>query len=108
MTSAHKVSNLTQSVDLNLISLQHHDTYSDDTALADIAVLLSFIRSLPQLPAKRIAHTVGPIFSYDARDKSERLLRSCYEGCLNKTVDEGLETIVSFKPTWTFFPKPSS
>ncbi|KAL7410642.1 hypothetical protein BDY24DRAFT_354581 [Mrakia frigida] len=45
------------------------------------------------LPCKRIAHTVGPIFSFDNRDKSERLLRSCYQGCLELTVQEGLKTI---------------
>ncbi|GAA5996411.1 macro domain-containing protein [Rhodotorula paludigena] len=46
-----------------------------------------------RLPAKHIAHTVGPIYSRGKRDESERLLRSCYSSTLALCVDNGLRTV---------------
>lgn len=36
----------------------------------------------PQLPAKRIAHTVGPIYSLMSKEEAARKLRSCYQTSL--------------------------
>ncbi|GJN88443.1 hypothetical protein Rhopal_001409-T1 [Rhodotorula paludigena] len=46
-----------------------------------------------RLPAKHIAHTVGPIYSRGKRDESERLLRSCYSSTLELCVENGLRTV---------------
>ncbi|KDE02932.1 hypothetical protein MVLG_06556 [Microbotryum lychnidis-dioicae p1A1 Lamole] len=35
-----------------------------------------------RLPSKHVLHTVGPIYSRNARQESEELLRGCYKTCL--------------------------
>jgi len=47
-----------------------------------------------RLPAKHIAHTVGPIYrSSGGKAESERLLRSCYRSTLDLCVDNGIKTV---------------
>jgi O-acetyl-ADP-ribose deacetylase (regulator of RNase III) len=47
------------------------------------------------LPARMIAHAVGPIYSKRSHDKSEELLRSCYRNALQLAAENDLKTIVS-------------
>ncbi len=47
------------------------------------------------LPAKHVLHTVGPIYSRNTKQTSERLLRSCYQSCLELAVQSRCRTIVS-------------
>ena len=47
------------------------------------------------LPAKHILHTVGPVYSRSRKGASERLLRSCYQSCLEVAVQNGCRSIVS-------------
>lgn len=47
-----------------------------------------------RLPAKHIAHTVGPIYrSSGSKAESERLLRSCYRSTLNLCVENDIRTV---------------
>ncbi|MEA2059464.1 MAG: O-acetyl-ADP-ribose deacetylase [Thermodesulfobacteriota bacterium] len=45
------------------------------------------------LPARHVIHTVGPVFDREGPEKSEQLLRSCYENCLGLAEDNALKTI---------------
>ena len=45
------------------------------------------------LPARHVIHTVGPVFHREGPEKSEQLLGSCYENCLDLAKDNGLKTI---------------
>ncbi|GAA5928793.1 hypothetical protein JCM10213_002558 [Rhodosporidiobolus nylandii] len=45
------------------------------------------------LPAKHIAHTVGPIYNRGRKDECEQKLRSCYRGTLELCVQNGLKTV---------------
>ncbi|BGO97793.1 macro domain containing protein [Rhodotorula toruloides] len=46
-----------------------------------------------RLPAKHIAHTVGPIFSRNKREWCEEKLRSCYTSTLGLCVEKGLRSV---------------
>ncbi|GAA5900538.1 macro domain-containing protein [Sporobolomyces salmoneus] len=46
-----------------------------------------------RLPALKIAHTVGPIYSRQKKRESEELLRSCYRGTLDLCVENGLKSV---------------
>ncbi|GAA5929275.1 hypothetical protein JCM3775_002296 [Rhodotorula graminis] len=47
-----------------------------------------------RLPAKHIAHTVGPIYrSSGSKAECERLLRSCYRSTLDLCVENGIKTV---------------
>ncbi|BGP22905.1 macro domain containing protein [Rhodotorula toruloides] len=46
-----------------------------------------------RLPAKHIAHTVGPIFSRNKRKWCEEKLRSCYTSTLELCVEKGLRSV---------------
>ncbi|GAA6051205.1 hypothetical protein JCM3770_002589 [Rhodotorula araucariae] len=46
-----------------------------------------------RLPAKHIAHTVGPVFSRSRRDECEEKLRSCYKTTLDLCVKNNLKTV---------------
>ena len=50
------------------------------------------ITTAGKMPAKRVIHTVGPVYSRGGRDKAE-LLASCYRNSLRLAVENGLETI---------------
>ncbi|ORY78489.1 hypothetical protein BCR35DRAFT_305131, partial [Leucosporidium creatinivorum] len=45
------------------------------------------------LPAKHVAHAVGPIYSRNRKEWSEEMLRSCYRGTLELAVEKELRTI---------------
>ena len=45
------------------------------------------------LPARRVIHTVGPIYDHHSPAEAERLLRSCYLESLRLAAEAGLETI---------------
>lgn len=45
-----------------------------------------------KMPAKRVIHTVGPVYSRGGQDKAE-LLASCYRNALRLAVENGLKTI---------------
>lgn len=45
-----------------------------------------------KMPAKRVIHTVGPVYSRGGLDKAE-LLASCYQNSLRLAVEDGLKTI---------------
>lgn len=47
------------------------------------------------LPAKHVAHAVGPIYSKNRKEWSEEMLRSCYRTTLELAVEAELKTIVS-------------
>lgn len=46
-----------------------------------------------RLPAKHIAHTVGPVYSGARKRESEDKLRSCYRSTLKLCVDNGIKTV---------------
>lgn len=46
------------------------------------------------LPARMIAHAVGPVYSKRSSQKSEELLRSCYRNTLDMAVENELRTVV--------------
>ncbi|GAA5835400.1 hypothetical protein JCM9279_004529 [Rhodotorula babjevae] len=47
-----------------------------------------------RLPAKHIAHTVGPIYrASGSKAESERLLRSCYRSTLDLCIDNDIRTV---------------
>ncbi|GAA6025928.1 hypothetical protein JCM10207_008067 [Rhodosporidiobolus poonsookiae] len=46
-----------------------------------------------ELPAKHVAHTVGPIYSQKRKAESEDKLRSCYKGTLELCVKNGIRTV---------------
>jgi O-acetyl-ADP-ribose deacetylase len=50
------------------------------------------ITTAGKMPAKRVIHTVGPVYSRGGRDKAE-LLASCYRNSLRLAVENGLQTI---------------
>jgi O-acetyl-ADP-ribose deacetylase (regulator of RNase III) len=50
------------------------------------------ITTAGKMSAKRVIHTVGPVYSRGGRDKAE-LLASCYRNSLRLAVENGLETI---------------
>lgn len=50
------------------------------------------ITTAGKMPAKRVIHTVGPVYSRGGRDKAE-LLASCYRNSLTLAVVNGLKTI---------------
>ncbi len=45
------------------------------------------------LPARHIAHTVGPIWSQNSPVETDRLLLNCYFNCLRFCLKNGLQTI---------------
>ncbi|KAL7424732.1 hypothetical protein Q5752_000416 [Cryptotrichosporon argae] len=45
------------------------------------------------LPARHVAHTVGPVFRRADADECHALLHSCYETCLRACVDNACATI---------------
>ena len=45
------------------------------------------------LPAKWVAHTVGPIADGNPGDEDRALLASCYESCLDAARETGAESI---------------
>ena len=50
------------------------------------------ITTAGKMPAKRVIHTVGPVYSRGGQDKAE-LLASCYRNALRLAVENGLKTI---------------
>jgi O-acetyl-ADP-ribose deacetylase (regulator of RNase III) len=46
-----------------------------------------------ELPAKKIIHTVGPVYYNRKKASAEALLRSCYRECLDLAKEEGLKSI---------------
>ena len=50
------------------------------------------ITTAGKMPAKRVIHTVGPVYSRGGRDKAE-LLASCYRNSLRLALENGLKTI---------------
>lgn len=50
------------------------------------------ITTAGKMPAKRVIHTVGPVYSRSGRSKAE-LLASCYRNSLRLAVENGLRTI---------------
>lgn len=46
-----------------------------------------------KLPARHVIHTVGPIYDNRSPQKSEALLRSCYEKSLSLAVSAGIKTL---------------
>ncbi len=45
------------------------------------------------LPAKRVIHTVGPIFSQYRNDSWKGLLAACYANCLKLAIKNGIKSI---------------
>lgn len=50
------------------------------------------ITTAGKMPAKRVIHTVGPVYSSGGQNKAE-LLASCYRNALRLAVENGLKTI---------------
>jgi O-acetyl-ADP-ribose deacetylase (regulator of RNase III) len=46
-----------------------------------------------RLPAKHIIHTVGPIYADHTPQESAKLLRMCYENCMNLAWEQGFHSI---------------
>lgn len=46
-----------------------------------------------RLPAENIIHTVGPVYSHADPQRSERLLRSCYQESLELAANRGLRSL---------------
>ncbi|TWU79047.1 hypothetical protein ED733_008542 [Metarhizium rileyi] len=46
-----------------------------------------------KLPAKHVIHTVGPVYDGHSPQKSEELLRSCYEKSLRLAASSGIKTL---------------
>jgi O-acetyl-ADP-ribose deacetylase (regulator of RNase III) len=62
------------------------------------------------LPARRVIHTVGPVYDHHPPAEAERLLRSCYVESLRLAAGAGLETI-AFPGISTgvyHYPKPAA
>ena len=51
------------------------------------------ISSAYNLPSKYIIHTVGPIVNGSATDEDKKLLKSCYNSCLNIVVENSIKSI---------------
>ncbi|SGZ15772.1 BQ5605_C029g10699 [Microbotryum silenes-dioicae] len=49
-----------------------------------------------RLPSKHVLHTVGPIYSRNARQESEELLRGCYKTCLALVRKHALTSVIMF------------
>ena len=45
------------------------------------------------LPARYVIHTVGPVYGREGREKSEAMLRRCYESCLRLAAEKGIKSI---------------
>lgn len=51
------------------------------------------ITTAGKLPAKKVIHTVGPVWGDQTKEESDQLLASCYRNSLQLAVDHNLETV---------------
>lgn len=60
------------------------------------------------LPAKHVIHTVGPVFDDRDPERSEQLLRSCYDESLKLAVKSGVKTLAFSGISTGIYGYPSS
>ncbi|MCO6476036.1 MAG: O-acetyl-ADP-ribose deacetylase [Phaeodactylibacter sp.] len=51
------------------------------------------ITTAGKMPAKRVIHTVGPVWGQQSEEKSDELLADCYRNSLELAVKNGLKTV---------------